>query len=414
MKRITITRKIEIYPIGDKEVRRKSWDLLRGWDEMVFRACNTAASHLYFQEQMRQFFYLTDEAKILFTDINKPIEKLSEKEKLQREEGYIPVLNTSKQNTTYRVLSDKYKGDMPSDIFSNLNAQLAATFSKECKDYFSGKRSLRSYKRGTPMPFSSKSIRNLAETEDKRNYTFTLLGIDFKTKFGRDLSGNKMIFDRSLTGEYKLCNSSLKLDGKKLFLLAVFQFDKDYFKLDENKSLLVRLSLTNPIVAFNGKKEYSIGTKEEFLHRRLAIQQLRRRTQIGLRYTNGGKGRKSKLKKLDDFEKMEKNYVTTKMHAYSRRLVDYCITKGYGEMVLQDQSDEMKSLNEHLKEIKGDNSLSNKERRILEEKYKFVIANWSYYGLKQMIEYKCAKAGIELIDDSKELKDNEIEEEISS
>jgi len=368
----TITRKIKI-SIADnhKECYKKLYD----WNEMVFRASNTAASHMYFQNNMKEFFYLTDSAKILFADINKESEKDGEK-----------VLTTSKQNSTYQVLSSKYKGKMPADIFSNLNAQLSATFAKESKEYFSGKRSLRTYKRDMPIPFSSKSIKNITLTEDKKNYSFELFGINFKTYFGRDRSGNKTIFERSLTEEYKLCNSSIQLDGKDIFLLAVFQFESEKFNLDKERVMDATLSAKFPILLSTGTKVFHVGDKGEYLHRRFAIQGALRRQQIAARYNLNGKGRKKKMANIDRFTDKEYNYINTRQHQYSHKMIDLCLQNKCGTLLLK-----------FTPEPPMPKELNRAETKEWREENELLLRNWGYHGLKEKIAYKCKKVGIELI-----------------
>lgn len=371
----TITRKIQIYPIGEE--KNDSWRQLREWNEMVFRAANTAASHMYFQNNMKEFFYLTDDAKILFADINK---EPKEGEKAVR------VLNTSKQNSTYQVLSSHFKGKMPSDIFVNLNSQLYSTFSKEVDEYFSGKRSLRTYKRSIPMPISAKSIKEVVITSDAKNYQFEIFGIKFQTSFGRDSSGNKMIFDRALNGEYKLCNSSIQIDGKKMFLLAVFQFESEKFNLDKNKVMEAELSDKWPIVLSFGEKKIFVGDRKEYLHRRLAIQAARRRQQIASRYNVNGKGRKKKMASVDRFHDKELNYIQTRQHQYTFKMISLCLEKKCGVLRLK-----------FTPEPPEPDDLSKKELRIWREENQFLLRNWGYYGLKEKLKYKCKKAGIELL-----------------
>ena len=71
---------------------------------------------------------------------------------------------------------------------------------------------------------------------------------------------------------------------------------------------------------------------------------------------------------------MEGNYVRTKMHEYSRRLADYAVKNECG--VIRLVADDIQSEKD-------------KENPIL-------LRNWTYHGLKDMIAYKCKKAGIEL------------------
>lgn len=380
-KSVTITRKIRLNINEAGEAIKDAYKTLYDWNEKIFRAANLAATHMYFQEKQSEFFYLTDETKLLLSDATIPISKIkSDKMRQLISDGAIRAFNTSKQNTTYRVLSDKFKGEIPSDIFNNLNAQLSQTFNSERKEYFSGKRSLRTYRRDMPMPFSARKIKNIQLTEDGKNYQFTLFGINFKTYFGRDLSGNKVIFDRGLKGEYKLCNSSIKLDGKKILLLAVFQFEPENFFLDKDKVLKAELSIDVPIkITIGGKeKQYHIGNKDEFLYRRMQIQEGLRRAQIASRFNKGGKGRKKKMSAIGRYHLAEKNYVTTRIHQYTAKLIDLCIKSGCGTLNLVNQEE--------------------KENEAKEVGNELLLRNWSYFGMKEKIKYKCNKAGIELIE----------------
>lgn len=389
IKTVTITRKIQLNIVSEGQDVKEVYTKLYDWNEKIFRAANTASTHMYWQAQQREFFYLSNEANVLLSDSSVPVEDIkSEKTRKLVEDGAIRLFNTSQQNTTYRVLSEKLKGDVPSDIFANLNSQLAQTFAAESKDYFSGKRSLRSYKRNLPIPFSAKSIRNITLTEDKKNYSFDLFGISLRTYFGKDLSGNKIIFESALAGEYKLCASSIQLDGKKLFLLAVFQFEATELKGD--KEMFAELGLVTPIIAHFGKKPIYIGTKEEFLHQRLAIQAALRRSQIAARFNSGGRGIKHKTKNIEHFKEKEKDYVQTKMHQYSRKLVDLCVSNKCGKLILKFTPDPIVP-----------DGLSREEKEIWRESNEFLLRNWTYYGLVEKLKYKCAKVGIEVIVEKK-------------
>lgn len=384
MKIITITRKIQILIDGDKEYVRNTFKTLYDWNEKVFRAANIAVTHMYFQEKQKEFSYLTEGAKkLLLVDENSEM-KGKVKELVESGEG-VPAFNTSKQNTTYRLLSSFLKGDVPSDIFSNLNAQLAQTFSSESKEYFSGKRSLRSYRRGMPMPISAKSVKNIEPTEDKKNYYFTLYGLKFKTYFGKDLSGNKKIWDSAQAGHYKFCNSSIQLDGNKIFLLAVFQFDATELKADG--TMYAELSIWNPIVAkWAGKQEFKIGDRDEFLYQRLAIQAALRRAQIAAKYTTGGRGRKKKLHNIDHFKGKEKRYIQNKLHQYSSKLVELCVKNKCGKLILK-----------HTPNPIMPEGLSRQEQYNWRKENEFLLRNWSYYGLNEKLKYKCDKVGVKLV-----------------
>lgn len=371
----TVTRKIRISPTGDDV--KKVYESLYKWNELAFRAANTALCHMYFQNNMQEFFYLTDDARILFADIMKQ----------EPESDKMHVLNTSKQNTTYQVLSNRYKGEMPSDIFSNLNAQLVSLFNKERKEYFSGKRSLRTYRRDMPMPISAKSLRGLSENEDG-DYTFTLYGFDFKMLFGRDRSGNRVFVDRAVKGEYKLCNSSIQLDGKYIYLLAVFQFESEKVALDAERVMEAELGFDFPIILKTGKKVINIGDRTEYLHRRYAIQAALRRTQIASRYSNGGKGRKKKLAAIDRFEDKERNYIQTRQHQYTFKMVDACVKNKCGVLRLK-----------LTPEPPAPEDMGKRELMQWKRENELLLRNWGYRGLLDKVKYKCKKWGIDVVMD---------------
>ena len=135
------------------------------------------------------------------------------------------------------------------------------------------------------------------------------------------------------------------------------------------------MSLEYPLVVKIGKSRLTIGTKEEFLYRRLAIQASRKRIQIGATYAKSGKGKTRKLKALDKMSQVEKNYVHHRLHVYSRKLIDFCVNNKAGTLILMDQEEKIE----------------------LAKEEDFVLRNWSYYKLMTKIKYKADKAGIELI-----------------
>lgn len=359
----TVTRKIQIGFDVPKQDLKVMYDKWRKWHYIVRAAANMVTTHHFVQDRIKDFFYLTEETKVKLTSVAKD------------EAG---ILNTSKDNTTYRLLSENFKGDCPMGMLSGLNQVIAKTYKKESKDIWMGKRSIRSYRNNIPMPVRFADISRWEKTKDC-NYKFFVYGTSFKTWFGKDFSGNEEIMDRAMNGDYKLCDSSIQFDGKKMFLLAVFSFDKDKVDLDKGKVADCHLSLQYPIVIKEKKdKMFTIGSAEEYLHQRLAIKGAMRRIQKAARYNNGGRGRERKLQALDRFEKAEKNYVTNRMHNYSRELIKYCLKRGIGKIVLNNYSDVQGKTHEDSDEGK------------------FLLASWSYYNLSDKIKYKAGLVGIDV------------------
>ena len=69
----------------------------------------------------------------------------------------------------------------------------------------------------------------------------------------------------------------------------------------------------------------------------------------------------------------------TKLHAYSKMLVDYAVANQCSEIVLLNQQ-------EREDKAKEDNQKGEP----------FVLRNWSYYGLKDKINYKAKMFGIKV------------------
>ena len=247
-----------------------------------------------------------------------------------------------------------------------------------------------------PIPFKAERFLNLrfaeyenGEGEKNTGCFFTLMGIPFQMRFGRDRSGNRLIVERVISGEYKMCTSSIKVDGKKTFLLLCVDIPKKEVKINPEKKLFAFLGVMNPVICTcdiraykvydSGYKWFEIGTKEEFNYRRRQIQEAVRRCQINNRYTTGGKGRKKKCQAIERWHEKENNYVDTKLHTYSRMLVDLAIKHECGQIILMNQI-------HREDEAKEDNK--NGEP--------FVLRNWTYYGFKEKIEYKCKMVGITL------------------
>lgn len=365
MKETVITRKIQLnFVVDSKEELKEKYKTVYEWQRFCHRAANWVSTHQYIQSEIQNIHYLTDGEKVRLSSIEKD------------ENG---ILTTSAQNTTYQVLSRAFKGEAPMGMLSALNSVVSSTVKQELQDVRFGRRALRTYRNTIPMPFPASNIRQWAKQPDG-NYTFELFGVAFKTYFGRDLSGNEHILDSALAGEYKLCDSSIQLKGNKMFLLAVFKIPPTPVKLLPEKVCEATLSADYPIVATVGKKSLMIGTAEEYLHRRVQIQRSLQRLQEASRYSKGGKGRKKKLESIERFHELEKNYVTTRCHQYSARLVDFCVKQKCGKLVLKKQTEK-----------------ENEAKEEFEKGERFLLRNWGYFGLKEKISYKCRKFGIELV-----------------
>lgn len=359
-KKIILTRKIQLLINSeDAEIIKVNREKLYSWQYVGYRAANMIMSHLFVQEQIKDFFYFTEDFKIKLTNQQKD------------EQG---VFNTSRLNTIYMVLSKHFKGEIPTNILSSLKNTLHAYFTKELIAYRKGEKSLRNYKRKFPLPFSANSIRKLQPTDDGRNFSFELFQVPFRTYLGKDRD-KRILLEKARQEKIKLCTSSLYIDQGKIFLLAVFLMEKEENTLDESIIAEASLSINHPVTLNIGKDLFTIGDKEEFLHRRLAIQAARRRVQKGAIFNRGGHGRKRKMKSTEHYNEKEYSYINYKLHVYSRRLIDLCIKNKAATLILVNQ----------------------KAKEEITKEDTFLLQDWSYFNLKDKIAYKATKAGIVMV-----------------
>ena len=369
---MVITRKIEVFVCeDDKDLRKQYYDKLYANRDVAVKAANMAMSHLFALDNTMP--YLSDESKELIEFLGVKGQK------------------ATKQNAAYVAASEAFKGQADMSMISCVLQNAQKMYQDDRKTGMWNK-SLRSYKSNMPIPFKSERFTHFrfseyenGEGEKRTGCFFTLIGVPFQIKFGKDRSGNKLIVERVLSGEYKMCTSSLQFDGKKIFLLLCVDIPKKELNLKEDKTMYAFLGVMNPIVCTcdvraakeydSGMKCFEIGTAEEFNYRRRQIQEAVRRCQINNKYSSGGKGRKRK----ERWHNKESNYVDTKLHTYSRMLVDLAIKHSCGNIVLMNQTHREDEAKESYKDGEP-----------------FVLRNWSYYGLKDKISYKCKMAGITL------------------
>lgn len=387
---MVITRKIEVFiPEDDKALRRSYYEKLYDNRDAAVKIANMAVSHRFALDNTMP--YLTDEVKETIEYIGCKGQK------------------ATKQNATYVVASQAFKdkgiymGMIPSVL------QMVDKMYQDDRKKGMWNRSLRSYKSTMPVPVKASLYHNLRFAEyvngdgkTSEGCFFEVMGIPFQIRFGRDRSGNRLIVERVISGEYKMCTSSIQVDGKKVFLLLCVDIPKKEVKLDEGKTMYAYLGVMNPIICTcdvraakeydSGYKWFEVGTKEEFNYRRRQIQEAVRRCQQNNKYSVGGKGRRKKCQAIDRWHDKEKNYVDTKLHTYSRLLVDLAVKHKCGQIVL---------MNQKPREDKAKEDNMNGEP--------FVLRNWSYYGFKEKIAYKCKMCGIKLSQDKEEKVLNEDE-----
>lgn len=349
-----ITRKIEIFVSeSDSDKRKKYYKTLREWSYVSRNYANDVMNTL-------------QSARFLDNLI-----KDTADENLNSLSSY---LETSKRNVGYKMLANKYKELLPSSYRTCINSYVFSNFNNTIKEVLRGDRAINSYKKDFPLLFMSKSIRNLSL--DDSGGSFEFYSIPFRFNFGRDKSNNKSIVEKILTNQYKMCDSSIKFDGTKLFMFLVVNIPDNKISLDDNKVMGVDLGLQYPAyVSINNDTIFrqSIGNAETFLNVRLSLQKQKRSLQANLKHVKGGRGRNNKLSKLNDIGNKERNFAKTMNHTFSKEIIDLAIKNNCGTINIED--------------LKGFGK---------NDKNGFVLRNWSFFELQSFIQYKADKVGIKV------------------
>lgn len=371
----TITRKIQLIPVGDTEEIDRVYKYIKDGIYNQNKAMNQYMSALYISR----------------------IEDISKDDRKELNHLYTRI-NSSKKGSAYDEEIQFPKG-LP--IASCLGQKVRHDFSNACKKgLLSGKISLPTYRKDNPLLVHVDYLRlrnNNPHIDNGMYHNYESHTEFMKHLFAQDLEvfikfANQIIFKivfgnphkshelrcvvQNIFEEvYKVQGSSIQFDktGKKIILNLSIAIPKKRMELDENTVAGVDLGVTIPAVCALNNDEYArefIGSKDDFLRVRTRIQNQKRRLQKGLKFTNGGHGRNKKLKPLKKFEDYEKNFVQTYSHMVSKRVVDFAVKHNAKYINIED--------------LDGYDSSE------------FILRNWSYYQLQQYITYKAGIYGIEV------------------
>lgn len=360
MEKRFVTRKLRlIIDSTDKAYIEEVYARLYHWRTVCRKASNLLMSHYFVLEQVKDIMYFTEDVKRKLADI-----KTDE----------LGILSTSKMNSGYRMMSGHFKGEIPTHILSCLNKRIAGIFNSCKSDYLFGKKSLPNYKEDLAIPFKGTDISYLRKCEDGISYGFKLFGIWFKTCLGRGFVYKRELLEEWVNGVRPLKTSMLELDGNKIYLIATFEMEHEILAL--NPSVIAELYLGSeyPVLLHIDNKNFTIGTNEGFLHRRLAIRAAIDRKLAAFGHCSSNKEKLKRNKVLERLREKDRAFVNTKQHQYSREIIDICIKHGAGIILL------CKAKNE----IDDGNS---------------VLKYWNYYSLKEKIKYKSSVSGIVLIEE---------------
>lgn len=421
----TITRKIRLYlcteGLSEEECKAQR-NLLYRINDNLYRAANNISSKLYLDEHVSSMVRLKHaEYASLNSELLKA-KKAENEDAIAELESRIEVLRSEMSaqeeaicsyatEMATRTLAGKFASEMDLDIFGQILAEVKSVvfknFSSDSKEVREGKRSIRTYKKGMPIPFPwNKTIRLEAkkkESSTKHNeedFGFYLNwyktsrtdknAIRFQLYFGKDKSNNQQIVRRCLklddtcTEGYQLQTSSIQMrkgpNGTEFYLLLVVNIPQEKHTLNKKVVVGVDLGINVPAyIATNCTEEQkAIGSREHFLDTRMAFHR-RFRSLQKLKGTAGGRGRKKKLEPLERLREKERNWVHTQNHLFSREVIKFAL--------------QVKAATIQMEDLSG---FGKDEEGNVEEDKKFLQSNWSYFELQSMIKYKAGKAGIKV------------------
>ena len=300
---------------------------------------------------------------------------------LKNESGYIQ-----------RIIKEKYSYSQTGNVSTSVQ-KATKLYAQWKKDIFNGNVSIPSFSKNSPIFLHGDSIKVIEKDKSSGNYILglSLLNEDKKAdyKLGRReriqvmVSTKKGIghevLDRCLTGEYKVCASSIELDRKKkvAYLLLSYDFTPDALKLDDNRIMGVDLGMKLPaVMAFNfDDKKYVVIDDNRILEHKTRLAKNLSIAQHQSQWHcdgNSGHGRKKKVGAYENYANKSHNMSMTINHQWSKYIVDTAVKNKCGVIQMEDLSG-IKASRQNF------------------------LGNWTYYDLQQKITYKAEEKGIKVI-----------------
>lgn len=392
-----VTRKIGLIPdienLTHEESNQRCYKLLYNIDKKLYKLANLLVCQLFGLDNLLSLMrlqndeYVKCQSKLVSKSISKETQK-DIKERMKEIDKELlarkaEIAQKSPLTFAYRAIKDShYAKDLPSDIFNTLKQDVFKHFNETKKEQLRGERSLATYKRGIPIPFSLMK-KNVIVSEGDNYYLTWFEETRFKLNFGKDHSNNRAIIDNCLkTNKYKLGSAAkIQLKNKKLFLLVTVDIPETKNTIIKGKVMGVDLGVVHPayLAVNDGPERSLIGDGDAFQKQRDVFRRRFKELQR-CQLTQGGHGRKHKTKATAILRGKERNWVQTENHRISREIVNLAIR-------WKVESIQMENLKGFGKNSEGE----------VETKHKRLLGRWSYFELQKNIEYKAQMAGIKVV-----------------
>lgn len=372
------TIKLQIVPISKNKDHK---DNIKNRLNQIMYDTRKAANIMINSHYMSTQFMLNS-IKLIDFDLNKIYKKKSEEKtnerKLRIEELnkiYKNIYGVTRESVSERNVKLIYD-NIPSCVSNSLKNNIKKVWNDDLKGVLSGSRTIRSYKRGMPIP-----IRAVSMTFKENDIFEWTLGrneiIEFKIIYGKDKGNYKSTVYKIINGLLKKSISSIQFKKNKFYLNLCVNDIKQKVGLNPDIIVGVDLGIRTPAyIATNEKfNPYKrLGDINDFLRVRLALQNKRKKAQRNAIMSKGGHGKKRKMKAVNRISNIERNFVKTYNHKISKEIIKFALQQNAGVIKL-----------EFLKGFSND------------ETKDFFLRNWSYFELQQQIQYKAQSLGIDVI-----------------
>ncbi|MEI1233035.1 hypothetical protein [Enterococcus mundtii] len=348
-----MTKKIEVSIDGSQEEKNSFYDFFWKNSREYVKALNMVYKQLMFEELLKDAIKEMDQGYAeREKSIQDRIEKLGyndpiDQKKLDKAKAELSKLRNEKNKEAREILTQAIglksqtrtrdvakKMDFDySDFIDSANMKASKDFGNDFIGIVSGQRTPRIYKNKNKyglLPFRGRDIK--IHKADKF-YISLPKGFRFKVNLGskprkaRDVAS---VLQYIAKGDYKLNQSNLIYDGRKLFFNLTFSFEKSYNELEFNEGteLIVNfVDLCSGECLVNNQTVISFGDSQYIRNFKSKIKAIKSKEQSRGIFSKGGHGRKRKLNqdRWEAIKSRESNFVKTYNNQCSAKIVKTAI-----------------------------------------------------------------------------------------
>lgn len=349
MKELRMVKKVRLVPIGEtKEERNEVYKFIRDSQYAQYQGLNKAMS------------VLTNAYLVSGGDVKSETFKEAQKS-LKGSNPIFEGIEFGKGIDSKSAITQRVKKDFSTSLKNGLAR---------------GERTFTNYKRTYPLLTRGRDLKFSYDNDDV--IVKWVNKKSFKVITGNNPTRNmelKHTLHNIINGSYKVGESSLEFDRNNNLILNInISFTKETTEeFVEDRTLGVDLGIAIPAYVCLSDNTYvrqGLGSVDDFLKVRLQMKKRRRQLQKSLTMTKGGKGRKKKLKAMEQFKEKERNFAKTYNHQLSHKIVKFA----------KDNQCQYINLEKLTKEGFSDS----------------LLGSWSYYELQTMIEYKAEREDIKV------------------